>query len=261
MTTPARPDHDATGAEDMARPHFMQCRLPTALYEWLRMSAFQTRRSMTRIVREAVAAYRVEVEAGRIVPGPGRLARARGRPTYSLSLDAETHAWLRTTAFYAHTSLNALLVAALTRASGAQTEVVPGARRPRRDDMATRAPSDDPQGNAEEAATARYIQYHVPPEMYEWVRLQGYLTHGSMTSVVLASISAYRTKVEAGQLALELGRSATIEGMVKCNVRVGGTLFEWVRVTADHAPASMATLVRAALTCAHAAQTDETPRP
>ena len=123
--------------------------------------------------------------------------------------------------------------------------------------MATRAPSDDHQGNDEEATTGRYIQYRIPPEMYEWVRLQGYLTHGSMNSVVLASITAYRTMVEAGQITLEPGR-ATLDGLVTCNVRVGGPLLEWLRVTADHAPASMAALVRAALTCARAAQTEGT---
>ncbi len=125
MTMNVRPNQHVTGAEELARSHFMQVRLPTELYEWLRTSAFLTHRRMTTIVREVVAAYRMEVEAGRIVPEGG--VREDGAHAKSVvQLNDETYEWLRTTAFYTRSSINALIIAALTRAQTTQTEETPG---------------------------------------------------------------------------------------------------------------------------------------
>ena len=124
MAMNARPDRDATVATELARSHFMQIRMPTALYEWLRTSAFLTRRSMTRIVREALAAYRMEVENGRIAPERGVL-ESGAQIKSSVHLDDEVYEWLRVTAFYARSSINALIVAALTRAYAAETDETP----------------------------------------------------------------------------------------------------------------------------------------
>ncbi len=124
MTMNARPGRDATVAEERVRSHVMQVRLPTELYEWLRTSAFLTRRRMTTIVREALTAYRGEVEAGRIVP-EGSVREDGAHVKSSVQFDNELYEWLRTIAFHTHTSINALVVAALTRARAAQTDGTP----------------------------------------------------------------------------------------------------------------------------------------
>src|SRR2546423_12777120 len=69
------------------RMRFIQSRLPTDLYEWLRLRAFLLRQSMNSIVLEAVARYRPTLEAGGGTPpkgGPPRRPvrqkkRARGQ--------------------------------------------------------------------------------------------------------------------------------------------------------------------------------------
>jgi len=120
MSTPAQPD-DHAADETSAASRFIQCRVPTELYEWMRLQGFLTRRSMNSIALATVAAYRAEVEAGRIVPERG--APERGEMvTYNVRIDDDLHEWLRTTAFYARTSINALVVAALTRAHAVHPE-------------------------------------------------------------------------------------------------------------------------------------------
>ncbi len=120
MSTPAQPDDHALGTEP-APSRFIQCRVPTELYEWMRLQGFLTRRSMNSIALAAVAAYRAEVEAGQSAPERG--APERGEAVkYNVRVGDELHEWLRTTAFYARTSINALVVAALTRAHAAQAE-------------------------------------------------------------------------------------------------------------------------------------------
>ncbi len=120
MSTPAPPDDHAADVSSAAS-RFIQCRVPTELYEWMRLQGFLTRRSMNSIALAAVAAYRAEVEAGRIVPERG--APERGEAVkYNVRVGDEVHEWLRTTAFYARTSINALVVAALTRAHAAQVD-------------------------------------------------------------------------------------------------------------------------------------------
>ncbi len=119
MSTPAQPDDHTIGTEP-APSRFIQCRVPTALYEGMRLQGFLTRRSMNSIALAAVAAYRAEVEAGRSAPERGVPARGE-MVKYNVRVDDELHEWLRTTAFYARTSINALIVAALARAHAAQT--------------------------------------------------------------------------------------------------------------------------------------------
>ncbi len=79
---------------------------------------------MTSVALAAITAYRAEVEGGHITRE--RLPRVGGETTvYSIQLDDDRYEWLRTTAFQARTSMNALVVAALTRAHAAQTEGAP----------------------------------------------------------------------------------------------------------------------------------------
>jgi len=118
MDTPTQPVDRAAG-EEPAPSRFIQCRVPSALYEGMRLQGFLTRRSMNSIALAAVAAYRAEVEAGRIVPERG--APERGEIVkFNLRVGDDLHEWLRTTAFYARTSINALGVAALALAHAAQ---------------------------------------------------------------------------------------------------------------------------------------------
>ncbi len=109
------PPVDRAASAEPAPSRFIQCRVPTALYEWMRLQGFLTRRSMNSVALAAVVAYRAEVEAGRSAPERGDVVK------YNVRVGDELHEWLRTTAFYARTSINALIVAALTRAHAAQT--------------------------------------------------------------------------------------------------------------------------------------------
>jgi len=120
MDTLTPPDDHAADISSAAS-HFIQCRVPTELYEWMRLQRFLTRRSMNSIALAAVAAYRAEVEAARIAPERGAPERAE-IVKYNVRVDDDLHAWLRTTAFYARTSINALAVAALARAHAATAE-------------------------------------------------------------------------------------------------------------------------------------------
>ncbi len=124
MPTPPPSDQDTTTGE---RPHasFIQCRLPTELYEWMRLQGFLSRRSMNSIAVASIDDYRAEVEAGRIAPERGVRGGTRGdgeMVKYNVQVKDDLREWLRTTAFHARTSINALLVAALARAHAAQTE-------------------------------------------------------------------------------------------------------------------------------------------
>jgi len=105
------PDHDAVEGEG-PRGHSILCRLPVALYEWMRLNAFQERCRMQSIILEGVEAYRVEWEAGHATR-EGRVLAAGEIVKYNLRLDDDPYEWLRTTAFHARTSINALVVAAL----------------------------------------------------------------------------------------------------------------------------------------------------
>lgn len=120
--------------------------------------------------------------------------------------------------------------------------------------------SPDHDATKEHGSHGHFIQCRVPTDLYEWMRLQGFLTRHSMNSIALASINAYRAAVEAGGVAPERGTREGDEA-TKYNVRVGDELYEWLRATAFHARTSINALLVAALARAHAAQTDETPRP
>ncbi len=115
MDTATPPDDHAADVS-AAAARFIQCRIPADLYEWMRLQGFQTRHSMNSIALAAVAASRAEV----VAPEPG--APERGTVVkYNVRVGDELHEWLRTTAFDARTSINALVVAALARAHAAQT--------------------------------------------------------------------------------------------------------------------------------------------
>ncbi len=124
MTTPTTPDHGSAEREG-TRGRYTLCRLPVAVYEWLRLTAFHERRSMQSIAVEAITAYRVEWETSHAMR-EGLPREGGAAVKYLLRLDDDLYEWLRTTAFHARTSINALIVAALTRAHAAQTEGVAG---------------------------------------------------------------------------------------------------------------------------------------
>jgi len=83
--------------------------------EGLRLTAFQTRRSMNSVAVEAISAYRAEVDAGRTTVTV-RASREGETTIGTIRLDNDLYEWLRTTAFYAHTSISALIVSALVPA-------------------------------------------------------------------------------------------------------------------------------------------------
>lgn len=100
--------------ENAARMRFIQSRLPSEMYEWLRLRGFLLRQSMNSIVLEAVAEYRAAVESGNATPAKENA----GDDTvvkYNVRVEDDLYEWLRTTAFYARLSINTLLVAALAR--------------------------------------------------------------------------------------------------------------------------------------------------
>jgi len=118
MSTSAQPDDTTT--KGSVASHFIQCRIPPVLYEWLRLQGFHTRHTMTSIILSSVIAYRVEAEAGRIVP-------TRGAPPcgeivkFNQRIDDALYEWLRTTAFYARAPINDLIIAALARSHAAHS--------------------------------------------------------------------------------------------------------------------------------------------
>lgn len=102
---------------------FIQSRLPADTYEWLRLRAFLLRQSMNSIVLEAVTEYRNAVESGEVSPSkegaePGAVVK------YNVRVEDDLYEWLRTTAFYARVSINALLIVALLRFREAHQETL-----------------------------------------------------------------------------------------------------------------------------------------
>jgi len=256
MTTTARPDWHATGAKEAACPHLLSCRMPTTVYEWLRMTRYRTRRRMHPVVLEALAAYRAEVEAGRIVLPRGNADRG-ATMVYNLRASDELYRWLRVTATDGHTSINAVIVAALTRAHVIQIEGAPPS-----DATALWTPPEHATAAGDGPRTYS-IQCRVPPPVYEWLRVHRYQTHRSMTRSVWEAVAAYRVEVDTGRIVPERGvREGGESGdMVKLTLRLDDETYEWLRTTAFHARSSINALVVAALTRTHAAQTEGTPRP
>jgi len=120
MTTPMPPDPEATVGEGR-RVHVVPSRLRVEVHEWLHLKAFQERRTMNNISLAAISVYRAEWEAGRTTL-KGRASVDGEIVVYNVHLDNDTYAWLRTTARHARSSINALLVAALTRAHADHAE-------------------------------------------------------------------------------------------------------------------------------------------
>jgi hypothetical protein len=107
------------------RMRFIQSRLPTGLYEWLRLRAFLLRQSMNSIVLESVVAYRAAVEAGEVTPTKESGAEHDTVVKYNVRVDDDLYEWLRTTAFYARVSINTLLITALVRFRAAHQDDMP----------------------------------------------------------------------------------------------------------------------------------------
>lgn len=100
--------------QHVGQMRFIQSRLPSETYEWLRLRGFLLRQSMNSIVLEAVVEYRVAIDGGEVAP-------AKESPSddtvvkYNVRVEDDLYEWLRTTAFYARLSINTLLIAALAR--------------------------------------------------------------------------------------------------------------------------------------------------
>ena len=97
----------------MAGTRFMQCRLPVALYEWLRLCAFVGRTSMNSIVLQAITELQSESPD---VDAPLPLLVTQGTSggvKFNVRLNESVYEWLRTKAFKSRGSINQLLIAAL----------------------------------------------------------------------------------------------------------------------------------------------------
>ena len=100
--------------------------------------------------------------------------------------------------------------------------------------MATRTRSNDHHAVDEQSAAPRFVQCRVPADLYEWMRLQGFLTRRSMNSIALDAVAAYRTDLEAREGAPE---QVTLDGgsEVKYNVRLDNDTYAWLRTTVFYA--------------------------
>ena len=122
--------------ENMNDDHmrFIQSRLPTDLYEWLRLRAFLLRQSMNSIVLEAAADYRADVEKGAATPARAPVGDHESVVKYNVRVETDLYEWLRTTAFYARLSINTLLINALLRFREAHKDTpqpaIPGIQTP-----------------------------------------------------------------------------------------------------------------------------------
>ncbi len=109
-----------------SRAHFVQCRLPADLYEWMRLRAFLTHRSMNSVALAAMGDYRAAIDAGQAKPDKSQ-AESAGVTKYNVRVDDDLYEWLRTTAFYAHLSINTLVVTSLDRYHAAHKDENPAA--------------------------------------------------------------------------------------------------------------------------------------
>lgn len=98
--------------------HVIQCRLPIDLYEWLRLRAFQGRRSMNSVTFAALADYRAAFAAGEVALGKEPDDGA-DTTKYTVRAADDLYEWLRETAFYARVSMNSVVVVALRRSRAA----------------------------------------------------------------------------------------------------------------------------------------------
>ena len=113
----------------------------------------------------------------------------------------------------------------------------------------------------DDAGQTRFIQSRLPNELYEWLRLRGFLLRQSMNSIVLEAAEEYRRAVEAGETTPSKDASADHSTVVKYNVRVNDDLYEWLRTTAFYARLSINTLLISALARFKEAHPDLPPSP
>jgi len=106
----------------------------------------------------------------------------------------------------------------------------------------------------------RFIQCRLPADLYEWMRLRGFLLRKSMNSIVLSAVGEYREAIESGQATPSADQRGTSGDTVKYNVRVDDDLYEWLRTTAFYARLSINTLVATSLVRYHAAHEHENER-
>ncbi len=95
-----------------APSHVIQCRLPTDLFEWLRLRAFQDRRGMNSLGLTALADYRTALAAGAVTLDKESRDGADSTK-FNLRVADDLYEWLRATAFYARVSMNTVVAAAL----------------------------------------------------------------------------------------------------------------------------------------------------
>ena len=110
-----RENGEPADQSQVAGTRFMQCRLPVALYEWLRLRAFVGRTSMNSIVLDAIEEMKAASEAA---PPPPPAPREKQGGTsagikFNVRLTEATYEWLRTRAFHSRGSINQLLIGAL----------------------------------------------------------------------------------------------------------------------------------------------------
>src|SRR5690348_13048477 len=92
----------AQGPDQQPQPggtRFMQCRLPVALYEWLRLRAFVGRTSMNSIVLQAIQELQAdtpEVDTALALPV---IQGTSGGVKFNVRLSEAVYEWLRTKAF------------------------------------------------------------------------------------------------------------------------------------------------------------------
>ncbi len=121
--------------------------------------------------------------------------------------------------------------------------------------MSTYAPPDRNTTAVEEPTHSHLIPCRVPADLYEWLRLRGFLAHCSMNSIALSAIVDYRAEVEGDRTSPPTRRSPSAGETTMYNLRVGDELYEWLRVTAFHARTSIKAQVVAALIQAQAQAT------
>ncbi len=122
--------------------------------------------------------------------------------------------------------------------------------------MDTIAPTNHPAAS-EEPGRGRFIQCRLPADLYEWMRLRGFLARRSMNSIVLEAVATYRADLDASGGAPE---QTTFDGgpQVKYNVRLDNNTYEWLRTTAFYARVSINSMICVALVRERAAHAEST---
>jgi hypothetical protein len=109
----AQPTDWADQQAQIGNTRFMQCHLPVALYEWLRLSAFVGRTTMNSILLQAITELQTaSPDEATPVDLPGTSGASSG-VQFNVRLSDAVYEWLRTKAFRSHGSINRLLITAL----------------------------------------------------------------------------------------------------------------------------------------------------